>query len=1358
MYMKRFLKRLTALVITAIVSIMIVPEFNTGIGGNVWAENNENTEYIVNQLSASTGQKIKQVYSGYWNSAAITTDGSLYTWGRNSCGQLGNGKSTDTNILIPTKIMDNVVSVSLGEFHHAGAITTDGSLYMWGYNNYGQLGDGTTTNSSVPIKIMDNVSSVSLGEYHSAAITTDGSLYMWGRNNYGQLGNGKSNEYAYVYDPEIDSALPIKIMDNVFSVNLGDDYSAAITTDGSLYTWGRNNYGQLGDGATTNSSVPIKIMDNISSIDFGHYMSAAITTDGSLYTWGRGFYGQLGNGTEENSLTPIKIMDNVIDVDIGFGHTGAITTGGSLYMWGKNDYGQLGNGIVTTEFTYVPIKIMDNVASVSLGQTFHGAAITADGSLYMWGSNEYGQFGNGTTERSLVPIRIIIGEDDTSDDKQDEDDEESETWKTYTIKFRGTETDEDKDLKFDYSDTLFSEPAIRFNQKLVQASLALELSSWTAYKTDHWTEDGNFYRDKNLVDCFYKLGFSNYKSQKYNTALSNSEDTVAFGMASKEITNTDGSKSNLVAVAIRGGGYGGEWASNFNVGNNGKYAEGFYNASTEVYNYINDYIRTYNLGKDVKIWIVGYSRAAATANLTAARLNNDYDYNNIYCYTFATPQGYVFKNDKVDYNNDYYNIHNIINPADLVPTVAFSDWGFGRFGSSYYIKNRSNSKMNEIYSSLMSGKSYDYNSLYPAMVREIDDFFIQFLANDTYVYVHNLQDIMTDALKKANSNKDMMDGGGTDLVFDVLRQWTLYYSLPWQIEKIEAGILIKIAIWRNDQFDDNNASTSLPELSAQIYSLKKITEIFNQHYPEVYIAWVFSSDEGTIYSQRNYKTAVIDCPVDVYVYDSSNNLVASIVDNEIVKEEINVAIFGDQKRVYLSDDSFSIKLVGNDTGTMDYSIEERDADGYMTRRVSIYDLPLENGTVYTGSINDIIDTPSENYALTTNDNVYVPSFDSNNSTGERYTISVTGGFSSKPFAYPGEQVTVTAFVPNNNTVFANWETESSIVFDDIELPVATFIMPNNNVEVTAINVDSASKLDSIMIDDVKIQDFDSNIITYTITLPYGTDEIPNVTAVPANENAIVTITQAISLTGTEEERTATITVTAEDGITQTIYKVTFVLDNDSNENTTTPDTPDIPDTNTSLDSIMVNSVKITNFDSSMTTYTIKLPYGTEEIPNVTAVPANENAIVTITQATSLTGTESQRTAIITVTAADGVTKTIYTVTFVLDDGSSGNTNTPDISDSFGTGNTPSKPSDSFSSSNNSSGNNTTSNSATPSNQSASSNNNNTNGGSRGEDISAAAVVYEKGEMIGNAVPIVAIIIPIGVVLAFVIIKRRKANR
>lgn len=335
---------------------------------------------------------------GYGHSGVVMPDGSLYMWGRNGSGQLGNGTTVASNT--PVKVLDNVVSVSLGD-SHSGAITSDGSLYMWGNNSYGQLGNGTRSGwSSTPIKVMDNVAFVSLGQYHSGAVTSDGSLYMWGKADMGQLG----------IEPEMQGyPTPIKVLDDVVSVSLGGEHSGAVTSDGSLYMWGDNDRGQLGCGTLPEwSFTPEKILDNVVSVSLGYSHSGAIRSDGSLYMWGDNIGGDIGLGSGDEAAytaVPKKVLDNVVSVSLGWYYSGAITSDGNLYMWGVNDHGQLGDGEQNVNNSR-PEKILGNVESVSLGQ-HHSGVVTLDRSLYMWGNNDYGQLGNGTQDASTIPVKVL---------------------------------------------------------------------------------------------------------------------------------------------------------------------------------------------------------------------------------------------------------------------------------------------------------------------------------------------------------------------------------------------------------------------------------------------------------------------------------------------------------------------------------------------------------------------------------------------------------------------------------------------------------------------------------------------------------------------------------------------------------------------------------------------------------------------------------------------------------------------------------------------------------------------------------------------------------------------------------------
>lgn len=331
----------------------------------------------------TSNEEMHRISFGDMYSGIITKDGSLYMWGENDYGQLGNGTTIDSNV--PIKILDHVKSVSVGSRHsHSGAITEDGSLYMWGENDHGQLGTGIASN--VPVKILDHVKSISFGGMGSCgAITEDGSLYMWGNNEYGQLGTGT----------RIDSNEPIKILDHVRSISLGGDRSGAIMEDGSFYEWG-------GIGM---SLVPVKVLDDVRSISLGESHSAAITEDGSLYMRGDNYYGQLGDGSNNRSNVPIKILDHVKRVvSLGCEYSGAITEDGSLYMWGYNKFGQIGDG--TTTNCLIPTKILENVKDVQFSEQYAGA-VTEDGELYMWGNNWFGQIGNRSYTDSLVPTKVL---------------------------------------------------------------------------------------------------------------------------------------------------------------------------------------------------------------------------------------------------------------------------------------------------------------------------------------------------------------------------------------------------------------------------------------------------------------------------------------------------------------------------------------------------------------------------------------------------------------------------------------------------------------------------------------------------------------------------------------------------------------------------------------------------------------------------------------------------------------------------------------------------------------------------------------------------------------------------------------
>ncbi len=342
----------------------------------------------------------KTISMGTKHSAAITEDGSLYMWGANDRGQIGNGTLEHVNT--PTKVLDNVVSVSLGGYHTA-AITADGSLYTWGYNSNKQLGYSTYSKNDegeyvgkYPRKLMDGVVSVSLGELHSAAITRKGDLYAWGNSKYGQCGTGS---YGY------NISSPTLVMHHVRYVELGVESSAAITLDNTLYTWGDGSLGLLGNDDTDHFyPAPIKIMEDVKTVSMARYSCGAVTNKGELYTWGRNtMYALLGfkdSGTNVYA-TPQFVTTDVKDVSMGHTVTAVLKTNGELYMCGANAYGQLGIGsqVPKTE----GVNVMSNIEYVSVGEV-HCAAVDKNGNMYIWGANgsSFQLLGTKTNEQSIA--------------------------------------------------------------------------------------------------------------------------------------------------------------------------------------------------------------------------------------------------------------------------------------------------------------------------------------------------------------------------------------------------------------------------------------------------------------------------------------------------------------------------------------------------------------------------------------------------------------------------------------------------------------------------------------------------------------------------------------------------------------------------------------------------------------------------------------------------------------------------------------------------------------------------------------------------------------------------------------------
>jgi hypothetical protein len=294
------------------------------------------------------------VCAGAEYSLGLKQDGTLWAWGRNNSGQLGDGTNIDRNTPVPVGTENTWLKVAAG-FGHSLAVKNDNTLWAWGLNSFGQLGDGTFIDKNTPVKVgaESNWSLVAAGYGHSLAIKKDSTLWTWGLNNHGQLGDGTfvvSNVPA-----------PMGSENNWVTLAAGYAHNLAIRNDGSLWAWGDNNYGQLGDGTTHDSNTPVRIgnsEDTWAAVAATHKHSLAIKTDGGLWAWGRNINGQLGDGSTEDKEDPVQVGSESTwaVVATGFYHTGAIKTGGTLWTWGYNASGQLGDKTLDMRSSPVQVK------------------------------------------------------------------------------------------------------------------------------------------------------------------------------------------------------------------------------------------------------------------------------------------------------------------------------------------------------------------------------------------------------------------------------------------------------------------------------------------------------------------------------------------------------------------------------------------------------------------------------------------------------------------------------------------------------------------------------------------------------------------------------------------------------------------------------------------------------------------------------------------------------------------------------------------------------------------------------------------------------------------------------------------
>jgi alpha-tubulin suppressor-like RCC1 family protein/PKD repeat protein len=345
--------------------------------------------------------------------------GKAYAFGLNDEGQLGTGDHL--NQVRPVHILNQIYRLSTGE-NHAAAITTDGNVLIWGSNDYFQLGIENIlfADSPQPLTHLTHIHSLAFGSKHSLALDKLGRIWAWGYNFYGQAGIESSSNQAVPVVITKDASN--QDLNKMIAITAGEDHSVALDEIGTVWAWGKNNWGQLGDGSFLlhRQPMPVKNEDGsyfqgVLAISASANFVLAITNEGDVWAWGDNSKGQLGISTKKTSFTyPVRININVPCKSIAAGHQHALalTHDGHVLSWGANDYGQLGNGSQTSSYTPVMVILEDetplsDVQSIAAGDE-HSMAILSDGRVMTWGKNSEGQLGDGTPTDRKYPVPVVL--------------------------------------------------------------------------------------------------------------------------------------------------------------------------------------------------------------------------------------------------------------------------------------------------------------------------------------------------------------------------------------------------------------------------------------------------------------------------------------------------------------------------------------------------------------------------------------------------------------------------------------------------------------------------------------------------------------------------------------------------------------------------------------------------------------------------------------------------------------------------------------------------------------------------------------------------------------------------------------
>ena len=373
---------------------------------------------------------VTSLWGGARASIALKSDGTVWTWGINNCilgagacGKLGDGTTTERHVPIQVHGPGNIgfltsIKAIMGGEHDNYALKSDGTVWAWGGNFAGQLGDGTYTNTVTPVQVSGLFSVTMLGGrgYHNLALKSDGTVWAWGWNRNGELGHDTSTSPCPAPLAGTCSNVPVQVIGvtNPLTITGGGFFSLALMPDHTLLAWGRNNHGELGDGSYADRSAPVhvsSVLSNVMNVSAGWFHAVALTADNKVWTWGDNSSGAVGNGMTSTVgvNVPLQVpgLDHVIGVSAGDGFTAILKSDGTVWTWGGNNFGQLGDGTYASRPSPAQVQGLSEVIYVA-ARDYHMFVIKSDGTVWAWGSNENGECGDNTIQDRTHPVQVLF--------------------------------------------------------------------------------------------------------------------------------------------------------------------------------------------------------------------------------------------------------------------------------------------------------------------------------------------------------------------------------------------------------------------------------------------------------------------------------------------------------------------------------------------------------------------------------------------------------------------------------------------------------------------------------------------------------------------------------------------------------------------------------------------------------------------------------------------------------------------------------------------------------------------------------------------------------------------------------------